>query len=536
MQGRADALRVAAHFCKLTLRALPCLGALSVATAQTQMEWATVGDAGNLPDTLGYGSVATVYKIGRYEVTNLQYCEFLNTIDPEGANALGLYNPLMNTDSRGGILHASAEQPGRKYAPRPNMANKPVNFVSWFDAARFANWMNNGKGAASTETGSYTLNGATAGVDFQRQPGAKIWLPTEDEWYKSAFYKGGSAAAGYWYFPTQSNVAPQIASADSVGNGSPAGGTNAANFASGARWNGVIGHVTSVGSNGGPSAYGTSDQAGNVWEWTETSSGTSRKLRGGSWENISASLNASNSQNSSPGSEFSQVGFRVAGAQISIASQPVSVEARQWTSATFRVGVTDSAVTGYQWQRNGVDLPGEIKDTLVLKSVQLASAGSFTVIVRASTGDVASDPAVLTVIPDTDADGLTDAQEISYGTNPTLRDSDSDGLNDTDELRKHFTDPLKKDTDADGYEDGFEISTGYDPAKATSTPSTSSTINSAVAFRFNARIGMTYTIDESSDLIHWTPIETGIPGEGREVVRFYFTVPNGKRYYRVRNN
>lgn len=526
---------MAAHFCKLTLRVLPGLGVASVATAQTQIEWATVGDAGNLPDTLGYGSVATVYKIGRYEVTNLQYCEFLNAIDPEGANALGLYNPLMGTDSRGGIQHASAELSGRKYSPRPNMANKPVNFVSWFDAARFANWMNNGKGAASTETGSYALNGATAGVDFPRQPGAKIWLPTEDEWYKPAFYKGGSASAGYWYFPTQSNVAPQIASADSAGNGS-GGSANTANFASGARWNGVIGHVTSVGSNGGPGAYGTFDQAGNVWEWTETSAGSSRKLRGGSWENISASLNASNSQNSPPASEFSQCGFRLAGAQISIASQPVSAEVRQWTSVTFRVGVTDSAVTGYQWQRNGVDLPGEVKDTLVLRSVQLADAGTFTVIVRASTGDIASDPAVLTVIPDTDADGLTDAQEIGYGTNPNLRDSDSDGLSDTDELRKHLTDPLRKDTDGDGYEDGFEISTGYDPAKATSTPSTASTINSAVGFRFNAKIGMTYTIDESSDLVHWTPIETGIRGEGREVVRFYFTVPNGNRYYRVREN
>jgi hypothetical protein len=47
------------------------------------------------------------------------------------------------------------------YSVTGTLANRPVVFVSWFDAARMANWMMNGQGSGSTETRAYTLNWPT---------------------------------------------------------------------------------------------------------------------------------------------------------------------------------------------------------------------------------------------------------------------------------------------------------------------------------------------------------------------------------------
>ena len=50
--------------------------------------------------------------------------------------------------------------------------DKPVVFVSWYDAARFANWVNNGATAgASTETGAYTM---ANGVSVSRNAGCNL--------------------------------------------------------------------------------------------------------------------------------------------------------------------------------------------------------------------------------------------------------------------------------------------------------------------------------------------------------------------------
>lgn len=58
---------------------------------------------------------------------------------------------------------------------------------------------------------------------------------------------------------------------------------------------------------------------------------------------------------------------------------------------------------------------------------------------------------------DFDGDGLTNAEEFSLGTDPTLADSDGDGLSDGDEVHTRNTDPSKADTDGDGLSDGDEI-------------------------------------------------------------------------------
>lgn len=270
---------------------LSILGTLAAGTigSAVTVSWVTVGDPGNAADTSGYGAVADAFAIAATEVTNAQYAEFLNTVDSLGANALGLYNPDMGTNARGGITFASGNAPGTKYVLKTDMSSKPVNFMSWFDAARFTNWMNNGQGAGSTETGAYDVSQANP----TRLAGATIFMPTEHEWYKAAYYdpvNAGADAGGtpdYWLYPTMSDAIPTIATADANGDITNPG-ANVANYNSGADWNTQDGNVTTVGGAGALSAsyYGTFDQGGNLWEWTETiydPNPIAKVIRGGGW-------------------------------------------------------------------------------------------------------------------------------------------------------------------------------------------------------------------------------------------------------------
>lgn len=220
----------------------------------------------------------------------------------------------------------------------------------------------------------------------------------------------------------------------------------------------------------------------------------------------------------------------------SITSQPVNVTTLQGTRATFTVTTSASGVSGYQWQKNGVNIPLATSATLTLSNVQQADSTNYKVIISNFAGDVTSDSTSLTVLPDSDLDGLSDAAEAGYGTNPNNADSDGDGLSDRAEIQVYLTNALVKDTDGDGFEDDFEVSTGFNPAQASSSPDSVSTIGNAVGFRFNAGLGMSYRIEDSSDLQNWSTLETPIIGDGGVVTRFYFTEGQAKRYFRVRKN
>lgn len=113
-----------------------------------------VGNAGNAADTTGYGAVAYDYRIGTTEVTNAQYVEFLNA--KAASDPLGLYSGEMTSLVYGGIIRNGVSG-SYNYESKLNMSDKPVNFVDWYDAVRFANWLNNGQGGGDTETGAYTL-------------------------------------------------------------------------------------------------------------------------------------------------------------------------------------------------------------------------------------------------------------------------------------------------------------------------------------------------------------------------------------------
>ena len=219
---------------------------------------------------------------------------------------------------------------------------------------------------------------------------------------------------------------------------------------------------------------------------------------------------------------------------VSISSQPSSVIALQGTRVTF--AVTAQGTTGYQWQKNDVSIPLATTATLTLPNVQAADTASYTVIIYNPAGNLTSNAATLTVLPDSDLDGLSDAAEAGYGTNPNNADSDGDGLSDRAEIQVYLSNALLKDSDADGFEDGFEVSTGFNPAQSSSSPDSVSAIDNAVRFRFNAGLGLSYRIEESPDLQTWTTLESPIVGAGVEVTRYYPVVGHPKRYFRVKRN
>ena len=254
------------------------VAALGSAAVAVDIVTVPVGDVGNSADSTGYGAVGHVYNIGKYEVTNSQYCEFLNAVADADPN--GLYNTDMGGgwNDIGGISRSGSDG-NYTYAVRTNRGNRPVNYVSWYDTLRFTNWLHNGQptglqDSSTTEDGAYDMS---LGSNVVRKSGARVFLPTEDEWYKAAYYKSGGTNAGYWEYPTQSDIAPTAEA--------PAG-TDLTNGSANYRQLYFPYYTNEVGAYSAKpsdSAYGTFDQGGNVWEWTEASNGSNRWLRGGSF-------------------------------------------------------------------------------------------------------------------------------------------------------------------------------------------------------------------------------------------------------------
>jgi formylglycine-generating enzyme required for sulfatase activity len=286
-----------------------------VALEEVVIDQVTVGDAGNAADPLtGFGAVDYEYKIAKNETTISQYATFLNAV--ARTDTYALYNTSMTESSINGISRSGI--PGAyTYTVNPGSGNKPITYVNWFDAARFANWMHNGQpegaqDASSTETGAYTLNGKTSGI-VAKNSGAKVWIPSQDEWYKVAYYdpdKSGAGVGGYWLHANQSDVM----TSNTIGVAGASNHTDLADeyavYTGGTSWG-----ITDVGAYGvnSESAYGTNDQAGNVGEWTDgVEGGTSRVTLGGTWYSWDTELRASSSFSEVPTQQNFLYGFRVA--------------------------------------------------------------------------------------------------------------------------------------------------------------------------------------------------------------------------------
>jgi hypothetical protein len=227
------------------------------------------------------------YRIGKFEISE-------QMIDKANAESAIAGNPLSIThDERG-----------------PNVA---ATSISWFEAARFVNWLNTSTGSTPAykfnDAGSFQLWEPTDPgynpSNLYRNRLARYFLPSLDEWHKAAYYD--PVTSTYYDYPAGSDVVPD--GVDFLGDlifdavffdGGPTGGPN---------------EITNVGAL---SPYGTAGQGGNVMEWEETSFDRmndnptdGRGLRGGGWNWTSSVLAASNRNGIMPFFE-GDVGFRVA--------------------------------------------------------------------------------------------------------------------------------------------------------------------------------------------------------------------------------
>lgn len=297
----------------------------------TSLEFVTVGNAGNIADSrynnhnnLHNGCVDYTFQMGKYEVTVGQYLKFLNAV--AASDPYCLYDPCMaSIPSHGCMITQHGENGSYSYdlSARPSgteadWINLPVNFVSFRSAARFANWLHNGQptgiltgdteqDANFTENGAYTIDYYS--IRAIRNTDAKYWIPNQDEWYKAAYHdKNAGTAEQYFDFATATNARPSNLLI------SPDEGNNA-NCQDEAYTIGDPYYRTPVGEfEFSESPYGTFDQSGNVWEWTDTEY-AGHIMLGGAYDTEPAWLRASvYGYGYGPGGigGIKHVGFRIA--------------------------------------------------------------------------------------------------------------------------------------------------------------------------------------------------------------------------------
>jgi formylglycine-generating enzyme len=268
-----------ALFVLLSIAAPVCADTITHGNTTINMDFVSIGNAGNAADTTGSpnpcGSVGYVYNIGTYEVTADQWAGVI-AADP-------------NVGTAG-----------------PWSGSQPAASVSFNRAARFCNWLTTGH----WDQGYYTLNLAgneipnALGHDaYAALYGTTYFIPTEDEWYKAAYYNGNTGA--YYDYPTGSNLFP---------DGVDSAGDAAFEMVFNQGYN--QGQPNSVEDSGLASPYGTFGQGGNVLEWNETlvNGNEYRGLRGGYWNSSANITSALVRSAAGPGTASLNVGFRVASA------------------------------------------------------------------------------------------------------------------------------------------------------------------------------------------------------------------------------
>ncbi len=314
-------------------------------------EFAPVGNPGNPYDTadsngLRFGQVNYSYSLAKYETTYGQYVVFLNAVARSDPHEL--FNPGMQYDKLLNGISREGTDGNYSYVLLDSVsADKPVNYVNFLDAVRFCNWMHNGQGDGSTESGAYSITtaqlvgatrknnittyrakgsldlnvgdqaqmsgltgsgfdarstitsiyskkgytyftiendhpnaratgkGVLTAISATHASNARYWIPTENEWYKAAYYDPtlNSGKGGYFDWATQSDSTPGNAVGDSPNQANIRSSTRFTNSEFFPRPDPLIGPnmLTPVGSFvNSASYYGTFDQDGNVTEWNES--------------------------------------------------------------------------------------------------------------------------------------------------------------------------------------------------------------------------------------------------------------------------
>ena len=282
---------------------------------QNLLDMVTIGNPGNSANTNGLGAVANTFYMSRSETTNAQYVEFLNKVDASGTNPFGVYNSQMGSSVAGGITFNAGAASGAKYSVKSgapagaptgtSYGNMPVNFLTWFSAARFVNWLEAGQPTNSTamNTGVYTVNSATSGAIVARNAGTTYFLPSNNQWYKAGFYNGTS----YTGFPTNSSSQPGATIAS--------GSLSVPNTGN---WGQVATFPVNVDAySNTSSAYGLYGMWGNVLEFSDTAGTTSGNVLtfGGNYNTLVSNVNQWSSVGTGiqvPSTFTSGAGFRVA--------------------------------------------------------------------------------------------------------------------------------------------------------------------------------------------------------------------------------
>jgi len=281
------------------------------ASAAFALAFVLLSPAPSRADTFGSGS-------NSFEISFVQISQTNNATDPRTTNKYGAvpyeYRASIYEISQNDITKATAGGLSNVTAGT-YLGDKPAANITWYEAAAFVNWLNTSSGKTAaynltfTTSWSMTLQNPTnawtlGGTNLYRNKNAHYFLPSENEWYKAAYYN--PAGTNYFLYPTTStNVPSPVAS-----------GTNA-NTAVYAQT--VEQGPAAVNLAGGLSAYGTMGQGGNVWEWmetaadgTNTTSDENRNLRGGTFALTADPMRSVEFRSFGPASDNVTFGFRVA--------------------------------------------------------------------------------------------------------------------------------------------------------------------------------------------------------------------------------
>ncbi len=201
-----------------------CLSAVAAAQPVPSygIDFVTIGAPGNrhtipseVPEApwVQRGAVDYEYRLSRTEITIGQFAEFVTAYQ---AVRPGLYLS-QDADEVGRSEYLGVGPSGADYNPSHSQyPNQP----SWRMAARFCNWLHNGKvnerwafesGAYDTSTFGRSTNGVDYTDQFTRSPGARFWIPSINEWVKGTFYdpnRYGVGQGGYWPFTNSSETLP----------------------------------------------------------------------------------------------------------------------------------------------------------------------------------------------------------------------------------------------------------------------------------------------------------------------------------------